>query len=156
MRVPVTVVDARADNASPEALVTTFESLLEETDRGAFFGLLGIGRFSLSRKKSMLPVFTALCTGLWRLALQRAVPDGCEAAYARYLDSLWPKVKDADAYMVLVRDMAGHLPERGDADFTPTAREVFRRAGREPAQAELVGMALFLRRLYDYFFNHLM
>ncbi len=156
MRIPVTVVDAQAGNASPEALVTTFESLLAETDVEGFFSLLGIGRFSLSRKKRMQPVFTALCAGLWHLALQRAVPDRCDEAYGRYLDSLWPKVRDADAYMVLVRDMARFLPERGGENFTPTAREVFRRVGREPDQAALVGMALFLRRLYDYFFNHLM
>lgn len=156
MRIPVTVVDAQAGNTSPEALVTTFESLLEESDADTFFSLLGMGRFSLSRRRRMRPVFTALCAGLWRLALRRAVPDRCEEAYGRYLESLWPKLPDADAYMVLVRDMAGHLPERGGEDFTPTARELFRRADREPDQAALVGMALFLRRLYDYFFNHLM
>mgnify|MGYP000238328910 CR=1 FL=1 len=78
-----------------------------------------------------------------------------EAAYTLYLDSLWPRLKDADAYMVLVRDIARFLPESGADDFTPTAREMFSRAGREPDQAKLVGMALFLRRLYDYFFNHI-
>ena len=58
--------------------------------------------------------------------------------------------------MVLVRDIALFLPERGEKDFTPTARELFHRAGKQPDQAGLVGMALFLRRMYDYFFNHLM
>lgn len=156
MRISGTVVDPQAGKAAPEALVHTFEALLAEADGTAFLNLLGIGRMAFSAKRTMRPVFTALCAGLWRLAMQRAVPDRCEEAYARYLDSLWPKVKDADSYMVLMRDIAGHLPERGGEDFTPTARDMFRRAGREPDQAALVGMALFLRRLYGYFFNHLM
>lgn len=65
-------------------------------------------------------------------------------------------MKDADAFMVLVRDVARFLPGQGREDFTPTARDMFRRAGREPDQAGLVGMALFLRRMYDYFLNNLM
>lgn len=151
-----TVVDPQAGNASPEALVGTFEALLAEADFTAFLKMLGIGRMAFSAKRAMRPVFTALCIGVWRLALQRAVPDRCDEAYEAYLAALWPKVKDADAFMVLVRDVAGHMPRRGEDDFTPTARDVFARAGREPDQAALVGMALFLRRMYDYFFNHLM
>ena len=57
--------------------------------------------------------------------------------------------------MVLVRDIARFLPESGADDFTPTARELFSRSGKEPDQAKVVGMALFLRRLYEYFFNHI-
>lgn len=156
MRVLDTVVDPQAGNADPESLERTFEALLAETDYAEFLRILGIGRLAFSDKRRMRPVFTALCVGVWRLALRRAVPDQCDEAYERYLASLWPTLKDADAYMVLVRDVARFLPERGDEDFTPTARDVFSRAGREPDQASLVGMALFLRRLYDYFFNHLM
>lgn len=156
MRIPEPVIDPQADNSGPEELVNTFEALLAESDVAAFFRILGIGRFSLSARRNMQSVFTALCAGLWRLALKRAVPDRCDAAFERYIASLWTKTKDADAQAVLVRDMASFLPSKGTEDFTPTAREVFRRAGREPDQAGLVGMALFLRRLYDYFFNHLM
>ena len=104
----------------------------------------------------MRPVFTALCLGIWRLALKRAAPDSCDEAYERGLAEFWPRVKDADSFMVLVRDVARFLPEQGREDFTPTARDMFRRAGREPDQAGLVGMALFLRRMYDYFLNNLM
>ena len=156
MRVLDTVIDPQAGNADPEALASTFEALLAETDFTAFLHLLGIGRLAFSARRQIRPVFTALCVGVWRLALNRAVPDRSDEAYECYLAALWPTLKDADAYMVLVRDIARFLPEHGSDDFTPTAREVFARAGREPAQAELVGMALFLRRLYDYFFNHLM
>ncbi|WP_295637638.1 hypothetical protein [uncultured Mailhella sp.] len=156
MRMSGTVVDPQAGNASPEALVGTFEALLAEADFAAFLKMLGIGRMAFSARRAMRPVFTALCIGVWRLALQRAVPDRSDEAYEAYLATLWPKVKDADAFMVLVRDVAGHLPRRGEDDFTPTAGDVFVRAGRKPDQAALVGMALFLRRMYDYFFNHLM
>lgn len=104
----------------------------------------------------MRPVFVALCIGLWHLALKRAVPDRCAEAYEGYLAALWPRMKDADSFMVLVRDIARFLPEQGCEDFTPTAHEIFRRAGKEPDQAGLVGLALYMRRLYDYFFNHLM
>ncbi|HJD98248.1 hypothetical protein [Mailhella massiliensis] len=155
MRVSGTVVDPQAADTGPEALVVTFEALLADADLPAFFRLLGVGRLDFSARRSLQPVFTALCAGLWRLALRRVVPDSAEEAYSRYMDSLWPKLKDADAYMVLVRDLARFLPESGADDFTPTAREIFSRAGREPGQAALVGMALFLRRLYEYFFNHI-
>ena len=156
MRMAGTVVDPQAGNASPEALVGTFEALLAEADFAAFLKMLGIGRMAFSARRAMRPVFTALCIGVWRLALKRAVPDRCDEAYEAYLASLWPELKDADAFMVLVRDVDGHMPQRGEDDFTPTARDVFVRAGRKPDQAALVGMALFLRRMYDYFFNHLM
>ena len=33
---------------------------------------------------------------------------------------------------------------------------MFARAGKEPDQASLMGMALYLRRLYEYFFNHIL
>lgn len=156
MRIPETVIDPQADNSGPEALVNTFEALLAESDFAAFLRILGIGRFSLSARRNMQSVFTALCAGLWRLALKRAVPDRCDAAFERYVASLRPDEKEAGAQEQLVRDTASLLPSSGTEDFTPTAREIFRRAGREPDQAGLVGMALFLRRLYDYFFNHLM
>lgn len=156
MRISGTVVDPQAGNSSPEALVGTFEALIAEADFATFLRILGIGRLDFSARRAMRPIFMALCTGLWRLALRRAVPDRCDEAYEGYLATLWPKVKDADSFMVLVRDIALFLPERGENDFTPTAREVFHRAGREPDQTGLVGMALFLRRMYDYFFNHLM
>lgn len=155
MRVPGMVVDPQAGNTDPQALSATFEALLADADFSTFLKLLGTGRLAFSARRSLRPVFSALCVGLWRLALKRAVPDNEEAAYTLYLDSLWPRLKDADAYMVLVRDIARFLPESGADDFTPTAREMFSRAGREPDQAKLVGMALFLRRLYDYFFNHI-
>ena len=150
MRVPGMVVDPQAGNADPQALAATFEALLADADFSTFLKLLGTGRLAFSARRALRPVFSALCVGLWRLALKRAVPDNEEAAY-----TLWPRLKDADAYMVLVRDIARFLPESGADDFTPTAREMFSRAGREPDQAKLVGMALFLRRLYDYFFNHI-
>lgn len=151
-----TVIDPQAANASPEALVATFEALRTEADFPGFLKILGIGRFSFSGKRRMEPVFTALCTELWRLALQSAVPDRSHEAYTRFQNSLWSKLRDADTFMVLLRDIAQYLPEQGNADFTPAARELFARAGRIPDQSEAVRMALFLRRLYDYFFNHLM
>lgn len=156
MRILDTVVDPQADNAGPEALVNTFEALLAEADFDAFLKILGIGRLAFSARRTMRPVFVALCIGLWHLALKRAVPDRCDEGYEAYLAVLWPRLKEADAFMVLVRDIARFLPEHGSDDFTPTAREIFGRAGKEPDQAGLVGLALFLRRLYDYFFNHLM
>lgn len=156
VRMSGTVVDPQAGNASPEALVKTFEALLAEADFTAFLKMLGIGRMAFSARRAMQPVFTALCIGVWRLALKRAVPDSCDEAYEAYLATLWPKMKDADAFMVLVRDVELHMPKSGEEDFTPTAGDMFVRAGKKPDQAALVGMALFLRRMYDYFFNHLM
>lgn len=151
----VTVIDEQAGRAAPAALAETFEALLADADKGRFLNLLGIGRFSLRAKGRMEPVFTALCAGLWKLAMRRLCPEQCEAAFEIWQDAQWKHIKDADSLMVLVRDVAGHLPEQGGGDFTPAARDMFARAGKEPDQAELVGMALFLRRLYDHFFNHI-
>lgn len=155
MRVLGMVVDPQAGNTDPSALAATFEALLADADSAAFFRILGIGRLAFSSRRAMRPVFLALCMGMWRLALKKAVPDKAEAAYTLYAHSLWPKMEDADAFMVLVSDIARFLPQSGADDFTPTAREMFSRAGGEPTQAKLVGMALLLRRLYEYFFNHI-
>ena len=154
-RIP-TVIDTQAEKSTPEALVNTFKNLLEEADYSAFLNILGIGRFEFSRKRIFRRIFMALCLGLWRLAMKRSAPDCSEEAYEKCLASYWPILKDADAFMVLVRDIASFLPEKGEEDLTPMAKELFARVNRKPEHAELVGMALFLRRLYDYFFNHLM
>lgn len=151
-----TVVDPQADSAVPENLVTTFRALLEEADFSGFLNLLGAGRFSFRLKRSIKPVFRALCTEIWRLAIHRAFPDRCEETYALYLNQIWTEIKDPDAHMALLKDIARFLPSEGTEDFTPAAHEICVRAGLEINQAELVGMALFLRRLYEYFFNHLL
>lgn len=151
-----TVIDPQAEKSTPDALVNTFKNLLEEADYAAFLNILGVGRFDFSRKKALRQIFMALCLGLWNLTMKRAAPDCQEEAYEKCLGSFWPILKDADAFMVLVRDIASFLPEKGEEDLTPMAKELFSRMNREAEHAELVGMALFLRRLYDYFFNHLM
>lgn len=90
MRIPGTVVDPQAGRATPEALVNTFEALLADADFAAFLNILGTGRFAFSARKAMRPVFTALCLGIWRLALKRAAPDSCDEAYERGLAEFWP------------------------------------------------------------------
>lgn len=154
-RIP-TVIDTQAEKSTPEVLVSTFKNLLEEADYAAFLNILGVGRFEFFRRRSFRRIFMALCLGLWDLTMKRAAPDCREEAYEKCLASFWPVLKDADAFMVLVRDIASFLPEKGEEDLTPMAKELFARVNRKPEHAELVGMALFLRRLYDYFFNHLM
>lgn len=149
------VTDPQAERDAPERLVDDFRALLEDADKDGFMKLLGVGRFPPGPRKRMEPVFTALCCGLWRLAMRRAMPDHCERAYALYVDSLWSNMEDADSYAVLLRDLEGCLPRHGDEDFTPAARELLRRGGCGEEPSRQVGTALFLRRLYEYFFNHL-
>lgn len=152
----ITIADPQARRVTPEALGETFEALLAEADLPGFLKLVGIGRFSLKRRRDMEVLFSALCIGMWRLAMSSALPDMGEAAYMRYRDSLWARMKDADTFVVLISDIMAHLPEHGKDDFTPTARELLRRADCPENQTALVGLALFLRHLYEYFFNHLL
>ena len=152
----MTVADPQAGRATPEALVETFEILLAEADLPGFQKILGVGRFSLKRRRETETLFTALCTSLWLLAMSSAIPDMSEPAYMLYRDSLWARMKDADTYVVLISDIMNHLPDSGKADFTPTARELLRRAGVREEPSVLVGLALLLRHLYEYFFNHLL
>ena len=62
----------------------------------------------------------------------------------------------ADAFRELLAGVTHSLPEQSGADFMPASRDLFARAGKEPDQASLMGMALYLRRLYEYFFNHIL
>ncbi len=152
----MTLSDPQVGKGTPEKLVENFEALLAEADLPGFLELMGVGRFSLKRKREMGRLFSALCVGIWHLALAQAIPDTCEEAYRRYCDSLWASMRDADAYLVLLSDIASHLPGCGREDFTPAARELLKRAGREESQASLVGLALFMRQLYEYFFNQIL
>ena len=151
-----TIVDAQAGRDTLEAYVETFEALLADADFRGFVKLLGIGRFSLLAKRRMRHVFMALCAGMWKLALSHAVPERSVQAYETWLAAQMRSVRDADAFRALLAGVACSLPEQSGADFMPASRDLFARAGKEPDQASLMGMALYLRRLYEYFFNHIL
>ena len=98
----------------------------------------------------------ALCVGMWKLALGHAVPERSVQAYEAWLASRMRSVSDADGFRERLVEVASSLPDRPGADFMPASRDLFARAGKEPDQASLMGMALYLRRLYEYFFNHIL
>jgi hypothetical protein len=154
--VMATIVDVQAGRDTPEAYVETFEALLADADTKGFLKLLGIGRFSLMEKRRMERVFMALCAGMWKLALSHAVPERSAQAYETWLAARMRNIRDADAFRELLAGVAFSLPESSGADFMPASRDLFARAGKEPDQASLMGMALYLRRLYEYFFNHIL
>ena len=151
-----TIVDAQAGRDTPEAYVETFEALLADADFRGFLKLLGIGRFSLLAKRRMRRVFMALCAGMWKLALSHAVPERSAQAYETWLAAQMHGIGDANELRELLAGVARSLPEQSGADFMPASRDLFARAGKEPDQASLMGMALYLRRLYEYFFNHIL
>ena len=151
-----TIVDAQAGRDTPEAYVETFEALLADADFRSFLKLLGVGSFSLLAKRRMELVFRALCAGMWKLALGHAVPERSVQAYESWLAAQMSRVRDADGFRELLAGVASSLPEQAGADFMPASRDMFARAGKEPDQASLMGMALYLRRLYEYFFNHIL
>jgi hypothetical protein len=93
---------------------------------------------------------------MWKLALGHAVPERSVQAYDAWLATQMRSVRDADAFRELLAEVARSLPEQAGADFMPASRDLFARAGKEPGQASLMGMALYLRRLYEYFFNHIL
>ena len=151
-----TIVDAQAGRDTPEAYVETFEALLADADFRGFLKLLGIGRFSLLAKRRMGRVFMALCAGMWKLALSHAVPERSAQAYETWLAAQMHGIGGANELRELLAGVARSLPEQSGADFMPASRDLFARAGKEPDQASLMGMALYLRRLYEYFFNHIL
>jgi hypothetical protein len=154
--VMATIVDAQAGRDTPEAYVETFEALLADADTKGFLKLLGIGRFSFLEKRRMERVFMALCAGMWKLALSHAVPERSAQAYETWLAARMRNVRDADVFREFLAGIACSLPESSGADFMPASRDLFARAGKESDQASLMGMALYLRRLYEYFFNHIL
>ena len=139
-----------------EAYVETFEALLADADFRGFVKLLGVGRFSLLAKRRMRRVFLALCAGMWKLALGHAVPERCVQAYDAWLSAQMHSVRDAEGFRELLAEVPRSLPGQAGADFMPASSEMFARAGKKPDQASLMGMALYLRRLYEYFFNHIL
>ena len=151
-----TIVDAQAGRDTPEAYVENFEALLADADFRGFVKLLGIGRFSLLAKRRIRSVFMALCAGMWKLALSHAVPERSAQAYETWLAARMHGIGDANELRELLAGVARSLPEQSGADFMPASRDLFARAGKEPDQASLMGMALYLRRLYEYFFNHIL
>ena len=151
-----TIVDAQAGRDTLEAYVETFEALLADADFRGFLKLLGIGSFSLLAKRRMRRVFRALCAGMWKLALGHAVPERSVQAYEVWLAAQMRSVSDTKGFRELLAEVARSLPGQASADFMPASRDIFAHAGKEPDQASLMGMALYLRRLYEYFFNHIL
>ena len=151
-----TIVDVQAGRDTPEAYVETFEALLADADFRGFLKLLGIGRFSLLAKRRMRSVFVALCAGMWKLALGHAVPERSAQAYETWLAAQMHGIGDANELRELLAGVSRSLPDRSGVDFMPASRDMFARAGKKPDQASLMGMALYLRRLYEYFFNHIL
>jgi len=149
------------ERSTPEALISTFESLLDGVDYREVLELLDVGALQFQRKKRLKQEFRALYIGLWRLALRRSFPDEYRTVFQTFMERQAQLVKDKNAdpgSVELVFQYVDKLTEHGDTDFSEVGRHLLSLLEFDETQTRvmILKVALHLRRMYTYFFDHLL
>lgn len=156
---PVTVPPTRIQVA-PEVLADNFLSLLEAVNEAEALTILELGRFQLGLRKRMRRELQALYAGLWNLALRRSFPHDYEEIFQTWLSRMGAELSDRRRAEKeeRIHQYVGSLRQYGDADFSELSRHITGLLEVDEARGKRIsfGMALYIRRIYTYFFDHLL
>lgn len=150
-----------AERSSVESLVRNFEALLADADLREALDILEVGPFRFSRRRRLKREFRSLYVGLWRLALRRSFPRDYDAVFHAYMERQAARAKEGDEEYVsvdLVLQYVDKLKEHGDSDFFEVSRHILSLLEFDETRTRvlLLKLALHLRRMYRYFFDHLL
>ncbi len=156
---PVTVPPTRIQ-ASPELLADNYLSLLESVSEKEAFGILELGRFQLGLRKRMSRELQALYAGLWNLALRRSFPHDYEEIFQTWLQREGAKLstRRREEREERILQYVESLRQYGDTDFSELSRHITGLLETDEVRGKRIsfGMALYIRRIYTYFFDHLL
>ena len=148
-------------DCSTAALVRNFTAMLDDMDYRPVLDILGVGSFQFTRRRLLMAEFRALYVGLWRLALMRSFPTRHAELFQAFMEDQalrCKKRRQAAASAELVLQYVDKLSEHGDADFSDVARHILSLMEFDETQtrAMVLKLALHFRRVYTYFFDHLL
>lgn len=157
----VVVGEELAERLSVESLLRNFAALLEDVDYRDAFEIIEIGALQFGRRKRIRRELQALYIGLWRLALKRSFPSDYAAVFHAYMEQQYDVQKqrpNAAVNTELVLQYVDKLREHGDNDFSAVSRHVLSLLEFDDSQTRALTLkiALHLRRVYKYFFDHLL
>lgn len=150
-----------AERLSVASLLRNFEALLADVDYRDAFEIMEIGSLQFARRKRLRRELQALYIGLWRLALKRSFPSDYAAVFHAYMEELTTQGKPRAGVAVnteLVLQYVDKLREHGDSDFSAVSRHMLSLLEFDDSQTRVLTLkiALHLRRVYKYFFDHLL
>ncbi len=135
----------------------TFQDLLQTFDFRYEMQELGIGLFGRGKAKKE---FTALCIGLWGLALERSFPNDAADFFAHFVSSspLTAGDKKGPSRMRdLVQGYVALLSVKKETDFSAAADHMVGvlKLGGEGGRSRQLKLALMVRTLYNEIFKQM-
>ena len=97
---------------------------------------------------------------MWNLALQRSFPDDYTDIFSAWLERSGAELapRDREERQARIFQYVDSLRQYGDADFSEVSRHItgLLEAGETRAKRISFALALYIRRIYTYFFDHLL
>ncbi|MDR2503828.1 MAG: hypothetical protein LBD82_05540 [Deltaproteobacteria bacterium] len=120
---------------------------------------LGHGLNGFFKRRRTLKELNALCTALWKLALEQSFPHESEVFFAHYLErhpSLG-KGKKRNKNILMIENYCGLAAAKKTGDFTPLAQYMVNtlKCGTKDEKVLLLKLSLTIRKFYQIIFNYL-
>lgn len=142
-----------------EGVLAHFEGVLETLELKQQITDLGCGMNSFFTKGRSLMEFTAMCVGLWKLALDQSFPDEAEEFFNEFLTSsaaLGKGKKRARMLELIAEYNELFLPKKA-ADFTGISQHMADSLANASVDRKSLQLkiSLLIRKLYQTIFDHL-
>ena len=156
---PVTLPNSRM-LASPEQITDNYLALLESIHDEDALHILELRHWWQFRSRHrMKQELQFLYAGLWHLALHRSFPQDYEAIFAVWEERTAQHMSRSRraAWSKRLHHYVAFMDRYGDRDFRALSRHITAQVYTEKAQIKRVafGMALHIRRIYTFLFEHL-
>lgn len=156
---PVTVPPTRIQ-LSLDVIVDNFSALLESVAPSEALNILELGRIHFIQRRRMRKELQALYAGLWNLALQRSFPDDYTDIFSAWLEKSGAELDphDREERQARIFQYVDSLRQYGDADFSEVSRHLTGLLEADESHVKRISfaLALYIRRIYTYFFDHLL
>jgi len=143
-----------------EEVSQAFTALRQSLDFSREYKELGIGMFSIGKRRLVLRQFTALSIALWKLALARSFPNDAESFFAYFTKNsplLAGRGKKAEYMRGQTAAYTALLGPAGDKDFSVAAHHMIAALGfhDEDRSRYSLKLSLRIRALYTDIFTYL-
>ena len=158
---------SRVENmpSGPDALYTEedvfrhFAEVMASIDFRQEISELGHGLNGFFKRRHTLKELYALCTALWKLALEQSFPHEYEVFFAHYLEQHpnLGKGKRRNKNILMIKNYCELAAAKKTGDFTPLAQYMVNtlKCETKDEKALLLRLSLTIRKLYQIIFNYL-
>ena len=144
-----------------EEVVRRFAALFLSFDYEKEYALLGISRLHPHRRKRARHEFMALYISLWRLALEKSMPQDAEEISQTYLETMGEELKEDDKELRLLRQQVEVydtlLAPTKDGDFKEISQFLLKNVFKDDKERENLALkiSLAVRETYNLIFERL-